>query len=98
MKPFDRTVMDELKDAGFQVIAIGKITDIFDGEGITESMRTESNMDGMDKLLESIRLIYRSQLLNLVDFDSCTAIIETRLVTGRHWKNLMPACPKYWKP
>ncbi|MBY6274427.1 MAG: phosphopentomutase, partial [Bacillaceae bacterium] len=43
LKPFSRTVMNELKDAGFEVIAIGKISDIYDGEGVTKHMRTVSN-------------------------------------------------------
>ena len=34
----------------YDVIAIGKIADIYDGEGVTKSLRTISNMDGMDKL------------------------------------------------
>ncbi|MEC0685265.1 phosphopentomutase, partial [Bacillus haynesii] len=54
LKPFDRTVMNELKDDSFDVIAIGKISDIYDGEGITESLRTKSNMDGMDKLVQTL--------------------------------------------
>lgn len=55
LKPFDRTVMNELKDNGLDVIAIGKISDIYDGEGITSSLRTKSNMDGMDKLVETLK-------------------------------------------
>ncbi|RDF61899.1 phosphopentomutase, partial [Acinetobacter baumannii] len=43
LKPFDRTVMNELKDSGLDVISIGKISDIYDGEGITSSRRTVSN-------------------------------------------------------
>ena len=43
--------MNELKDNGYDVIAIGKINDIFDGEGVTEAIRTKSNMDGMDQLI-----------------------------------------------
>lgn len=71
LKPFERTVMDELKDAGYDVLAIGKISDIFDGEGVTESLRTVSNMDGMDKLLETIQLDFTGlSFLNLVDFDA----------------------------
>jgi phosphopentomutase len=71
LKPFDRTVMDELKDSGFDVIAIGKISDIFDGEGITKSLRTISNMDGMDKLIQSIEMDFTGlSFLNLVDFDA----------------------------
>jgi phosphopentomutase len=71
LKPFGRTVMNELKDAGFSVIAIGKIYDIYDGEGITESMRTVSNMDGMDKLLQSFDKDFTGlSFVNLVDFDA----------------------------
>src|SRR5690606_27904160 len=51
LKPFDRTVMNELSSNDLDVIAIGKIHDIYDGEGITKSIRTNSNMDGMDKLI-----------------------------------------------
>lgn len=71
LKPFNRTVMDELKDAGYDVLAIGKISDIFDGEGVTKSLRTVSNMDGMDKLLETINQEFTGiSFLNLVDFDA----------------------------
>jgi phosphopentomutase len=71
LKPFDRTVMSELKDAGFDVIAIGKISDIYDGEGVTKSLRTVSNMDGMDKLVESLDMDFTGiSFLNLVDFDA----------------------------
>jgi phosphopentomutase len=71
LKPFDRTVMNELKDSGFDVLAIGKISDIFDGEGVTKSLRTVSNMDGMDKLLETINMDFTGlSFLNLVDFDA----------------------------
>ncbi|MFY4775900.1 phosphopentomutase [Metabacillus sp. RGM 3146] len=71
LKPFERTVMSELKDAGKDVIAIGKISDIYDGEGITESLRTKSNMDGMDKLLQTMDQDFTGiSFLNLVDFDA----------------------------
>ncbi|MDR6998621.1 phosphopentomutase [Neobacillus niacini] len=71
LKPFDRTVMSELKDAGFDVIAIGKISDIYDGEGVTQSLRTVSNMDGMDKLLQTLDMDFTGiSFLNLVDFDA----------------------------
>ncbi|MBT2726354.1 phosphopentomutase [Bacillus sp. ISL-75] len=71
LKPFDRTVMSELKDAGFDVIAIGKISDIYDGEGVTQSLRTVSNMDGMDKLVETLDMDFTGiSFLNLVDFDA----------------------------
>lgn len=71
LKPFERTVMNELKDAGLDVIAIGKISDIYDGEGVTQSLRTISNMDGMDKLIETLDMEFTGlSFLNLVDFDA----------------------------
>ncbi|MBZ5750425.1 MULTISPECIES: phosphopentomutase [Metabacillus] len=71
LKPFDRTVMNELKDSGYDVLAIGKISDIYDGEGITKSIRTKSNMDGMDKLIESLDMDFTGiSFVNLVDFDA----------------------------
>jgi phosphopentomutase len=71
LKPFDKTVLDILKEAGKDVIAVGKIVDIFDGEGITESVHTKSNMDGVDQTLRYMKedndgLIFT----NLVDFDA----------------------------
>jgi phosphopentomutase len=71
LKPFEKTVLDQLKEAGKDVIAVGKIVDIFDGEGITESVHTKSNMDGVDKTLDYMKqendgLIFT----NLVDFDA----------------------------
>ncbi|WOV86017.1 phosphopentomutase [Sporosarcina oncorhynchi] len=71
LKPFDRTVMNEMKDAGFDVLAVGKIADIFNGEGVTESVRTVSNMDGVDKLLEVMKSDFHGMsFTNLVDFDA----------------------------
>lgn len=71
LKPFERTVMNEMKDTGFDCIAIGKITDIYDGEGVTQSLRTVSNMDGMDKLLQTFSMEFTGlSFVNLVDFDA----------------------------
>lgn len=71
LKPFDRTVMNELKDIGKDVIAIGKINDIYNGEGVTKSVRTKDNMDGMDKLVEVVGEKFNGlSFLNLVDFDA----------------------------
>ncbi|HAQ08383.1 MAG TPA: phosphopentomutase [Bacillus bacterium] len=71
LKPFGRTVMNELKDAGLDVVSIGKIADIYDGEGVTESLRTVSNMDGMDKLVQTLEQDFTGlSFLNLVDFDA----------------------------
>jgi phosphopentomutase len=71
LKPFDRTVMNELQDAQLDVIAIGKISDIYNGEGVTESIRTKDNMDGMNKLHEVVQRDFHGiSFLNLVDFDA----------------------------
>ncbi|MFG6118529.1 phosphopentomutase [Thalassobacillus sp. B23F22_16] len=71
LKPFGRTVMNEMKDEGLDVIALGKISDIYDGEGVTESIRTSDNMDGMDQLVTSMDKDFRGlNFLNLVDFDA----------------------------
>ncbi|GEL76095.1 phosphopentomutase [Tenuibacillus multivorans] len=71
LKPFGRTVMNALKDDNYDVIALGKINDIYDGEGVTEAIRTKDNTDGMDKILESTEKSFHGlTFLNLVDFDA----------------------------
>ncbi|RSK37861.1 phosphopentomutase [Bhargavaea beijingensis] len=71
LKPFGRTVMNELEDSGHDVIAVGKISDIFNGEGVTDAVRTSSNMDGVDKLLEVMNRDFKGlSFTNLVDFDA----------------------------
>lgn len=71
LTPFDRTVMNELKDIGKEVIAIGKIDDIYNGAGVTKAIRTKDNMDGMDKLVQVVEEKFDGlSFLNLVDFDA----------------------------
>ncbi|WP_188453737.1 phosphopentomutase [Virgibacillus oceani] len=71
LKPFGRTVMNELKDANYDVIALGKISDIYDGEGVTKAIRTKDNEDGMTKLADSMEKDFQGiSFLNLVDFDA----------------------------
>lgn len=71
VKPPARTVMNELKDGGFDCIAIGKINDIYSGEGVTRAIHTESNADGMQKTADALRSSFRGlSFTNLVDFDS----------------------------
>ena len=71
LKPFGRTVMNELADAGIDVIALGKISDIYDGEGVTQAVRTKDNMDGVDQLLKVLDQPFHGlSFLNLVDFDA----------------------------
>ena len=79
LKPFDKTVMNHLQDGGYDSIALGKISDIFDGEGVTDSVRTKSNMDGMDQLIQCLdRDFHGMSFLNLVDFDAYTATVATQ--------------------
>lgn len=71
LKPFGKTVMDSLKEATLDSIAIGKISDIFDGEGVTKAIRTVSNMDGMDKFIQLLDEDFTGlSFTNLVDFDA----------------------------
>ena len=71
LNPFGKTVLDQLKDNGKDVIAVGKINDIFNGQGITKSIRTKSNMDGVDQLLKIMDEPFEGlSFTNLVDFDA----------------------------
>jgi len=66
------TLLDTLKQAGMMIYAVGKIEDIFNQQGITDAVHTESNMDGVDKTLIAIQKYRRNGLIftNLVDFDA----------------------------
>lgn len=71
LAPTGPTDMDRLVEAGFDVLAIGKIGDLFSGRGITRSWHNESNMDGMDHVDEAVASDFRGLcLVNLVDFDT----------------------------
>lgn len=71
LDPFGKTVLDSLKDNGKDVIAVGKINDIFNGQGITAAVRTKSNMDGVDQLLKVMKEDFTGlSFTNLVDFDA----------------------------
>ncbi len=71
LKPFGKTVLDSLKDNGFDSIALGKINDIFDTEGVTKAIKTVSNEDGMEKLINLVDEDFNGlAFLNLVDFDA----------------------------
>ena len=70
--PPQPTVLDNIKEAGQMVYAIGKIKDIFTGQGITKAAYTQDNMDGVDKTLTALREQQEAGLIftNLVDFDA----------------------------
>lgn len=71
LKPSNATVLNALKDAGFDVIGVGKINDIFCGEGITETHRSESSVHGMGQTIEICKKDFHGLcFVNLVDFDA----------------------------
>ena len=70
LKPPKETMLDQLKSKGFDVIGVGKINDIFAGQGITEYVYTQNNQDGMSKTLEYQGKEFNGLcFINLVDFD-----------------------------
>ncbi|GIP08287.1 MAG: phosphopentomutase [Paenibacillus macerans] len=71
VKPPEPTVLNALKNAGQDVVAVGKIGDIFSGEGITASFPTKSNRHGIEETLQRLDEDFSGLLFtNLVDFDS----------------------------
>ena len=71
LQPFGRTVLNALEDDNKDVIAIGKINDIFTGSGVTDALRTKNNDDGVDKLLQVMDRDFNGlSFLILVDFDA----------------------------
>lgn len=71
LKPYGRTTLDALKDAGLDVISVGKIYDIFDGEGITELNKSKSSVHGMEQTIEIAKRDFKGIcFVNLVDFDA----------------------------
>ncbi len=71
LKPYGRTALDALKAAGYNVISVGKIRDIFDGQGITESNKSKSSVHGMEQTIEIADRDFTGLcFVNLVDFDA----------------------------
>lgn len=71
LKPYGRTALNALKDKGYDVISVGKIADIFDGEGITESNKSKSSVHGMEQTMEIAQRDFTGLcFVNLVDFDA----------------------------
>ncbi|MEE1313661.1 MAG: phosphopentomutase [Lachnospiraceae bacterium] len=71
LKPYEKTALNVLKDAGLDVISVGKIFDIFDGEGLTESNKSKSSVHGMEQTIEIAKRDFKGLCyVNLVDFDA----------------------------
>ena len=71
LKPTGRTTLNALKDAGLDVIGVGKINDIFCGEGITQTYHSDSSVHGMQQTIEICKEDFHGLcFVNLVDFDA----------------------------
>jgi phosphopentomutase len=71
LKPTNKTAMNALQEAGFDVISVGKINDIFDGEGVTESHHSSSSVHGMEQTIDIAKKDFEGLcFVNLVDFDA----------------------------
>ena len=71
LKPTGPTALNALKDAGVDVIGVGKINDIFCGEGITQTYHSDSSVHGMEQTIEICKKDFRGLcFVNLVDFDA----------------------------
>lgn len=71
LKPYGQTTLNALKDAGYEVISVGKINDIFVGEGISESHKSKSSVHGMEQTIELMDKDFKGLcFVNLVDFDA----------------------------
>lgn len=71
VKPSGKTVLDALKESGYEVISVGKIYDIFAGEGLTESNKSKSSVHGMEQTIAIVEREFTGLCFtNLVDFDA----------------------------
>ena len=71
VSPPEKTMLDLVSGTGKTVYAVGKISDIFNGQGVTVSVHTDNNMDGVDKTIEALGQDFEGLIFtNLVDFDS----------------------------
>lgn len=71
LDPPGKTILDELKETSLAVIAIGKISDIFNNRGITKSIKTKDNLDGIEKIKNTMQEDFTGLCFaNLNDFDS----------------------------
>ncbi len=71
LNPPSKTTLDHLKDGGFSVISIGKIANIFNNQGITKSIDISDNLDGINKVIDTINTRFKGLCyVNLNDFDS----------------------------
>ena len=70
LEPPGITMLDQLKEGGFDVISVGKIADIFAGRGITQAVRTAGNEEGLEQTMRFLEQDFEGLCFtNLVDYD-----------------------------
>lgn len=71
VSPPEPTMLDHIAALGKETYAVGKISDIFNGQGVTKAVHTDNNMDGVDKTIQALNMDFEGLIFtNLVDFDS----------------------------
>jgi len=95
VKPPQPTVLNALKNGGIEVASVGKINDIFSGEGISRATSTKSNADGIAATLRELKKDFRGFLFtNLVDFDSLYGHRRDPIGYGRALEEFDRALPE----
>lgn len=91
LKPTGKTALDALKEKGYDVISVGKIRDIFDGEGITEAYKSKSSVHGMEQTIDiaKMKTLQVYALSTWLTLTRCGATEEIRKVMQKKWKTLM---------
>ena len=98
MEPPGVTMLDQLSEAGKDVIAVGKIQDIFAGRGITESVYTGGNEEGINRTLSTWTGTLRGCALSTWWITTCfTDTGEMLTATPKHSRTLTGGCPKSWE-
>lgn len=96
LNPAHETVLDALKEKNYDVISIGKISDIFNGCGITKSTKTKDNQDGINKIIETMHDEFTGLCFaNLNDFDSKYGHRRNPVGYANALKELDEALPKF---
>ncbi|MGC8690147.1 MAG: phosphopentomutase [Caldisericum sp.] len=102
VKPPHKTVLDLIKEKGLNVVGIGKIHDLFAGVGLTESIHTENNIDGLEKTILEVLKDYEGIIFtNLVEFDANWGHRRDFKAYGNGLKdvdNMIPAILEKMKP
>lgn len=97
LAPPEETILDKIKASGASVVAIGKISDIFNNKGITKYIHTTSNLNGMEATLNELKQPYiKDELIftNLVDFDMLWGHRRNAAAYGKSLKDFDSFLPK----